>query len=441
MEKRIFEAIEKYQMQDIYSGTVLAFSGGADSCALLHFLSKRCKNLVAVHINHMIRGDEALRDEEFAKKTAEKYGVKFIARQIDIPKIAKRDGLGIEETARRERYKVFYEILNSNSEYKCIATAHNSDDNAETVLFNLTRGTGTRGLSGIKPVNDFIVRPLIFLSKKEILDYCLANNIEYVTDSTNLSTVYTRNKIRHNVIPCLKEINPDLLDAILRLGEIVTSDEEYFKKQVDKIILESVDDGKMPVSVLRSLDYSILSRLLREVSHVALDHTATRSCIELINNAQAGAYVNLKDGISFKIEHSYAAFIKTEELKDVNFLIPLNNGHNYIEAIDTYVSLNTEDAPSGYCLDLQIKLDKEKITSPLYARSKRDGDKIKAGKMTKRLKQIFVDTHLPSHKRDKIPLICMDDEIIAALGVVIADGYKGNGITIKTFKKRKTENG
>ena len=239
-------------------------------------------------------------------------------------------------------------------------------------------------------MNDFIVRPLIFLSKKEILDYCLANNIEYVTDSTNLSTVYTRNKIRHNVIPCLKEINPDLLDAILRLGEIVTSDEEYFKKQVDKIILESVDDGKMPVSVLRSLDYSILSRLLREVSHVALDHTATRSCIELINNAQAGAYVNLKDGISFKIEHSYAAFIKTEELKDVNFLIPLNNGHNYIEAIDTYVSLNTEDAPSGYCLDLQIKLDKEKITSPLYARSKRDGDKIKAGKMTKRLKQRLI---------------------------------------------------
>ena len=440
MEKRIFEAIEKYQMQDIYNGAVLAFSGGADSSALLYFLAGRCKNLVCVHINHMIRGDEATRDEEFAKRTAEKYGVKFISRQIDIPKIASEEKLGIEEVARRERYKVFYEILNSSSEYKCIVTAHNADDNAETVLFNLTRGTGATGLTGIKPVNDSIMRPLIYLSKNEILDYCEKNNVEYVTDSTNLTTVYTRNKIRHKVIPELKEVNPDFLTSVSRLGEILTADEEYFTKEVDKIILHSVKDGKMDVSRLKSLDFAILSRLLRRVSGARLDYTSTKSCIDLIKNAQAGALINLAGGISFKIEHSYACFLKTEELKEVEFSYVLNGECNYIKEIDTYVTFG-ECAPSGYVLDAEIKLNGEKITAPLYARSKKDGDKIRAGKMTKRLKQIFVDNHIPSHKRDKIPLICMEKTIIAVPKIVISDGYKGNDVTIKIFKKEDDQNG
>lgn len=435
MEKRIFEAIEKYQMQDIYNGAVLAFSGGADSAALLHFLAGRCKNLVCVHINHMIRGDEALRDEEFAKKVAEKYGVKFISKRIDIPKIAKEEKLGTEEVARRERYKALYEIFNSSSEYKCIATAHNADDNAETVLFNLTRGTGSKGICGIKPVNEVIVRPLIYLSKKEIIDYCLANNIEYVTDSTNLSTIYTRNKIRHNVIPSLKEINPDFLSAVSRLGELILEDELYFEKEVDRIISENVSGGKMELSVLETLDFSVLSRLLRRISPCTLDYMAIKSCIDLIKNAQVGARINLTDGVSFKIEHGYAIFLKTEELKEVEFSLNLKEGENYINEIDTYVLLGEGKAPNGYFLDAQVKLSK--VMGGLYVRSKKDGDKIRAGKMTKRVKQIFVDRHIPSHKRNKIPLVCIEDEIIAIPGVVIADGYKGDDIILNIFKKKE----
>lgn len=436
MEKKIYEAVSKYQMQDIYDGAVLAFSGGADSSVLLHFLKDKCKNLVCVHVNHMIRGDEAMRDEEFAKKTCESYGVQIITERIDIPKIANEAKKGIEETAREERYKLFYKILSENPQYKCIVTAHNADDNFETVLFNLTRGTGIQGLTGIKPVYNKIMRPLIYLSKIEILEYCAKNNIKYVTDSTNIETEYSRNHIRHKVIPELKEINPDCLDAVKRLGVLLSQDEAYFEKKIDKIISENNIVDKIPLSLLKELDFSLASRLLRRVSGASLDYTAVYLCLELIKNSQAGARIDLSGGISFKIEHDYAAFLKTDELLPTRFCKELADGVNYIKEIDKYISFENV-APNGYVLEAKIGLDKSKITAPLYARSKKEGDKIKAGKMTKKLKQIFVDCRIPSHKRDKIPLICMGDSIIAISGIVIADGYKGNDLIINVFKKKE----
>lgn len=437
MESKIFKAVQKYHMQDIFDGAVLAFSGGADSCALLHFLSKRCKNLVSVHINHMIRGEEATRDENFARDMAKKLGVKFICHRIDIPKIASERKTGLEETARAERYRVLYEELSKNPEYKCIVTAHNADDNAETVLFNLTRGTGISGISGIKPVYNNIMRPLIYLSKKEIIDYCSANNIEYVTDSTNFDTAYTRNRIRHKVIPELKEINPELLNSVFRLGELLDSDEEYFKRRVDKIILENKIENAIPLSLARELEYSILSRLLRRVSRQALDYTATRLCIDLIKNGQAGAYLNLSGGLCFKLEHDRAVFLKEEELNSAEFCKPLEFGINYINEIGAAIAVGQDAEPSGYEKISEIKLNAEKMNGRLYTRSRKNGDKIKTGKMTKRLKQLFVDNHIPSHLRDKIPLICLDNDIICVPNIALADGFKGDDFIIKIFKKRE----
>ncbi len=437
MEKKIYEAISKYQMQDIYDGTVLAFSGGADSSALLHFLKDKCKNLVCVHINHMIRGDEAMRDEQFAKDVCKKYNVKLISQRIDIPKLAKESKKGLEQTAREERYKLFYKILSENPQYKCIATAHNADDNFETVLFNLTRGTGTQGLAGIKPIYNKIMRPLIYLSKKEILEYCAKNNIEYVTDSTNMETEYSRNRIRHNVIPELKELNPDCLDAVKRLGLLLSQDEAYFQKEIDKIIFENKIVDKIPLSLFLELDFSLSSRLLRRVSGLSLDYSSVNSCIELAKSAQVGARIDLAGGVSFKIEHDYVTFLKKEEILPTEFYKDIVDGINYIEELDKYISLGEKNPPNGYELEIELGLDRGKITSPLYARTRKEGDKIRAGKMTKKLKQIFVDQHIPSHERYKIPLICMGDSIIAVPGIIIADGYKGNDLVIYIFKKKE----
>ena len=434
LERKVELYIDAHSMHDVYNGAILGFSGGADSSALLHFLKGRTKNLLCVHINHMIRGDEADKDEEFARCMCEKYGVKFLSYKIDIPAIAKEKKLGTEECARNERYKIFNELLADGSEYKCIVTAHNLDDNAETVIFNLSRGTALKGLSGISPVSGKIMRPLLNVSKKEIIEYCLANNIEYVEDSTNKDTVYTRNHIRHNILPQLEKINPEFKDAIARLGEIITSDEAYFDKIVDKIIKENGIKDSVELNLLNSLEKSIASRLIKRLLGKESDYLSISSCLDLAKNSQVGSLINLKNGVSFKIERGYATFVRTEDLNATEFSMQLNDGENYLEALDMIIAVNADvDGELLY----SVKLKKEKIDGTLSVRSKRVGDTIKQGKMTKKLKKLFVDKHVPSHQRDKIPLILMNDEIISVPGIATKDGYVGSDFIINIYKRRK----
>ena len=167
MDAKIEYAIKAHGMDMAYSKVIIGLSGGADSSLLLHFFANRSKEVVCVHVNHMIRGAEADRDEEFCRALCEKYGVTLVVHKIDIPSLADKLGLGIEETARAERYRVFYEELDKRG-FDAILVAHNADDNLESIIFNLARGAGINGLSGIKPVNEKVLRPLIYLSKDEI---------------------------------------------------------------------------------------------------------------------------------------------------------------------------------------------------------------------------------------------------------------------------------
>lgn len=435
LEKKIEASISKNNLDFIYDGAILGFSGGADSSALLYFLSSRVKNLVCVHINHMIRGEEADRDEAHAKNLCNELGVKFLSFKINVPLLAKERKQGLEETARNERYRVFGELLLKNPEYKCIVTAHNSDDNAETVLFNLARGTGTQGLIGIKPVQGKIVRPMLDVSKKEILEYCQENKINYVTDSTNGDTKYTRNHIRHNILPEMEKINPDFLSACHRLGDILASDEEYFKLIVDKIIKDNAINDEVDLSLLNSLPRAIAVRLLRSIHEGELDYNASLSCIELAKKAECGSLINLLGGYSFKIERTYAHFIKTEETKDIEYSIPLRDGENYIDVIDTVILVNSNIVPNGYYVVNELSFDKSKLNGTLYVRSRKEGDTIKSGKMTKKLKKLFLEKGILSHQRGKLPIITMENEIICVPGVAMRDGVKGDDFTIKICKR------
>ncbi len=435
LEKKIEAFIDQHSMHDVYKGAILGFSGGSDSSTLLHFLKDRCENLLCVHINHMIRGDEADYDESSARAICEKYGVKFLSYKIDIPSLAKERKIGLEECARDERYKIFNSLLEQNQEYKCIVTAHNLDDNTETVIFNLARGTGPQGLCGIKAVQGKIMRPLLSVAKKEIIDYCLANNIEYVTDSTNNDTKYTRNHIRHNVIPELKKINSELNESILRLGSIISHDEKYFDNQVDKIIRENNIENKIDISLFNELDFAISSRLLKKVCRVRLDYNAVISAIDLAKNGQVGDYINLTNGVSFKIERGYVHFVDTASLKNEDFCLTLDNEINVLECQGIVITVNSSYVPNGYRLAYEIKLNSEKIDFPLSVRSKKEGDTIKSGKMTKKLKKLFTDNHIPSHLRGKIPLICLNDKIICVPALAVADGFRGNDYIINIYTR------
>ena len=421
-------------MDCIYDGAIIGFSGGADSSAILHYLSKKTKKLLAVHINHMIRGEEALRDEFFCKNACKKYGVKFLSYRVDVPLLAEERKQGLEETAREERYKIFNSIISQNKDYKCIVTAHNANDNAETVIFNMARGSGTKGISGIKPMINNIVRPLIYCSKEEILEYCSKNSIGYVNDSTNMDTDYTRNYIRHEIVPMLEKINPSFLDSCIRMGELLRDDEKYLQSVCDRIIEENKIKTRINTELFVSQERPIASRLLIYLAKETLDRKAVDACLRLAKYGKVGQYVNLPNKLSFKKERGYVKFVKTEALVKAKYNVKLKEGLNYIDEAKVVISLNSDMAPNRCELVEEVRL---KTEGELYVRNKRDGDKMLQGKMTKKLKTIFCDKHIPSHFRDKIPLICDSLGIAYIPKIAFRDGVRGKNpqAVIKIYKK------
>lgn len=437
MENKIENAIRRHGMEAIFDGAVLGFSGGADSGALLHYLKDKCKNLIAVHVNHMIRGAEADRDEALCKELCARYGVPLTVVRIDIPTLAQARKKGLEETAREERYRIFNEILLSDSKYKCILTAHNANDNAETVIFNLTRGSGTRGLCGISPVNHNIFRPLIYASRDEIISYCQVNNIEYAVDSTNFDDSYTRNHIRHKVLPELLKINPAFLESCLKTGELLRQDDEYIFAKAQKAFKES-QGGKVQRAQLDSLEEAVVSRLLKLMSPVSLDYKAVNACIQIMRPWQTGKMVNLTNGITFKVEREYCEFIKTQETENEEFFVTLDRGVNYLLNGELAVAVGCSFENGEYVESGAVALNSCEIAGTMIARSKRDGDTVRSGGVTKKLKRVFCDKHIPSHKRCRLPVICDDKGVLAIPGIVARDGAfnKKGDLTIKTYIKK-----
>ena len=238
MENKIKETIRKYNMLSKGDTVVVGLSGGADSCALIHFLSSVKDDfsltLIACHVNHMIRGDEADRDEEFSRNLAIELGAEFRLLKINVPQEAEKRHESIEKTARDIRYDFFEKTA---EQYNAkIATAHTASDNVETVLFNLARGSGIKGLCGIPPVRGRIIRPLITVERDEIEKYCRKNELNYVTDSTNLTDEYSRNKLRHKVVPVLKEINPAIEKTITRMTENLICNVKHLDSSAEKLI-------------------------------------------------------------------------------------------------------------------------------------------------------------------------------------------------------------
>lgn len=436
MINKINEAVRRYGMEKIFNGAVVGFSGGADSSALLHFLKDRCHSLVAVHVNHMIRGSEADRDEEFCKKTCEKYGVRFVSFKIDIPTFAKERHKGLEETAREERYRIFNEVLRDNPSCQCIVTAHNANDNGETVVFNLARGTGINGLCGIKPVFGDVFRPLINCTRDDIIRYCRDNNIEYVTDSTNGDTDYTRNRIRHLILPELMKINSGFLDSCARLGEILRQDEEYISREAMSVS-SSLTSGQLSKDLAIALDKAVLARVLKDMSQRNLEFATVKACVSLIKSWKTGKMINVEGGLTFKLERDYCAFIRTEDSFRREVYAPLREGVNEIIDTGAVICINCTLEKDGYIKEGSVRLNVGAVVGSLYVRSRRDGDTVRSGGMTKKLKRILSDRHITSHKRDLVPVICDDLGILAIPGIVARDGAfnkKGN-LIINTYSR------
>lgn len=285
MLNKVKNTIEKYNLIDINDKIVVAVSGGPDSISLLNILHELKYNICVAHINHGLR-ENANIDEEFVKKFCSDRKIPCFIKKVNLKEI--QNGMTLEEAGRKIRYDFFYEVMEKE---KCnkIATAHNSNDNAETVIMNIIRGTGISGLKGIEPIRGNIIRPLIEITRKEIEDYCIENSLNPRHDESNDEPLYTRNKIRLNVIPYIeKNINSNIVNNINRLSEIVQEEEEFINNETVKSynnIMISEDDNKI---ILNLKKFNELNVVLRK-------RLIKKSIINLLGNAKDIEKVHIND--------------------------------------------------------------------------------------------------------------------------------------------------
>lgn len=245
MKDKVLKTIQKYNLIKKQDKLILGISGGPDSMAMLSILEeiKESKKIdlnfeiVVAHVNHKIR-EEANKDEEYVKQYCKKKSIEFYSKSIDVQKLANNKKIGIEEAGRIARYEFFDEILKQTNANK-IAIAHNKNDKVETIIMNAMRGSGILGLKGIEAKRSKYIRPLIECERSEIEKYCEDKNLNPRIDKTNFENEYSRNKIRNIVIPYIKrEFNPNIINTLNRLSELVTQEEEYMEKQVKKVYEE-----------------------------------------------------------------------------------------------------------------------------------------------------------------------------------------------------------
>ncbi len=447
-----FEKAEEYAERSGIAGSVnaapavlCAFSGGADSSVLLRFLTEYCKSegktLFAAHVNHMIRGKDADADEEFCRGVCRELGVKLFVLKTDVPKEAKESGEGLEEAARRIRY-AFLEKTAKELGGAVIATAHNATDNLETVVFNLARGTSVHGLGGIAPVRDNIIRPLLFATGDEIREFAKDNSIPYVTDATNSDTDYTRNLIRHTVVPALRKINPRADGAALRLSEMAREDDRSLGNAAEKFV-----GGRkyIPRDELASLDRAAASRVIMLLCEQAggrknVTEKNVDDCLKMIASGKVGT-VSVH-GCSVFV-HRDAVFCEKERKNaPAPGEVVLNVGE--ITAFGEYllgIFEKEEDIPpvdgNIYNLFIKAALNRDKMYGDLFVRCRREGDIYLLRGVRRKLKKLMCDEKIPLRDRDTLPLLCDGGGIVLIPTFPASDGYAGKDIHVIIFRKKE----
>ena len=429
-------AITDHCMLDrMKQGVLVGFSGGADSVMLLLLLLKIKETvcdfpIIAVHINHMIRGDEADRDENFSRAFCQSLGVEFKAIRIDVPKIAEEKGIGIEEAARNARYSAFADVISRDDRFATIVVAHNATDNLETVIFNMMRGAGLSGIAGIQPVRDNIIRPLIYSSKLDITTALDEADIEYAVDSTNSDVQYTRNYIRHEIIPRLNALNPDPVAMATRMSQSLREDANFIASEAENIICENLKDDSIAKEAISGLSKSIFYRVLALMVSKKSDQKPEKTHIDAIYDLLRGDNFSysLPGKIRFICENGLCYIGNDIVEQDCSYSIKIVPGVNEIPGYTTVVIVSNDKTFKNYTniykISIQQQIPSDIINDGLSVRSKEDGDSYTYGGMTRKLKKLFNDRKIPPSLRQHVPVVFDNSGIIWVPGFGLRDGAR-----------------
>ena len=426
---------------------LVGVSGGADSVCLLHCLGQVASelnfSLGAMHVNHSIRGEEADRDMNFVRKLCTDMKIELYIEKVDVPSLAKTENLSVEAAGRLARYRAFHRICEKHG-FNKIATAHNRDDQAETVLMRIIRGTGIDGLAGIQyKRSDGVIRPILDIERKDIEKYLSENDIEFCSDSTNKDNNYTRNNIRNVLLPMIRnEYNPNITAALSNLAETSAQDSSFIKGYSERLYnrincpIKNKKPTVLDIESLKLLEESIKVRVIKcALSEVMgkgykIEKIHVDSIINLLDK-ETGARTELPKDLIVVVRYGWLVFEKEDNLPE-NFYA--DKIHYEVEIGRIYdvaeynISVKLTD-PNVKIESNQLMLDYDKLTDKkLYIRFRRKGDKIAvfSDGRTKKLKSLLIDLKIPRNKRDEIPLLCCDDEVIAVIGYRCAEPYKKN---------------
>lgn len=428
--------IDRHQLIRQGDKIVVACSGGPDSLALLHILTRLRTSyqmeLKAAYLNHMFR-PEAAAEAQFVSDMAASWGVDCEHTAIDVPAYIAETGLSTQEAARIVRYRFLYRIA---EEWGCakIATGHHRDDQAETVLLHLLRGAGGAGIGGMRPINGPIIRPLLPISRQEIEDYCRENRLEPVQDSSNWKTDYLRNRIRLELIPMLeKDYNPSLRESLWRSAQIIGDEQEAIvaaaREQWSQAVSESKGHLSLAIAALTRLSTAVQRQLLRlliekKQGHVrGIQFVHVENLIEVARDGVVGTVLELPGGL--RVERSYTELVfrhvaelptaVQQPLGEITLTVP-----GRVVCGDWVITAELTDKRGIDSLSYrQALLDWEVLTPPLRIRARTPGDRIAplglAG--NKKLKDIFIDAKVPQQERDAIPLVCDQEGIVWVAGL------------------------
>ncbi len=438
MDTRIAAAVEKYALIEHGDSVLVALSGGPDSVALLYLLyrakTKYNIALAAAHLDHRMRTDSTV-DREFCRKLCKILKIRFHSKKANIPAISSREKISPEVAGRKARYE-YLERLAKDHGYDKIATGHTADDNAETVIFNLARGSGLVGLAGIPARRGKIIRPLLEIPKKEILAWLRDNSIAYKLDPSNRSLKHARNRIRHKIMPHLERLNPASVNNILRFSRILAEEIELIDdltvSAYEKSLVER-DENKIVLDLAKIKSYD--RKLGKKVVMVAfrdLSDSRYNPSFDVISGAETvldgagGGKSQLGGGIwAEKSKHHISLFRPFESKESLRLNIP---GTTRVPSSDLF--LKTEVLNRAGIVRLKIEPEKALLDKALISngmiRFWENGDKIRPLGMKGRrlLSDIFSERGIPSYKRRQIPLLVSDGRIAWIAGIMISDDFK-----------------
>lgn len=452
--EKVLSTINKYNLIENEDKVVIGISGGPDSVCLLHILY-RLKEIMnidvyAAHLNHQIRGLEAQKDALYISQLCEELGITYFVKSIDVPTYCKENGLSIEEGARKLRYEMFEEIRIKTHSNK-IAIGHNLNDQSETVLMRMMRGTGLQGLRGIEHVRDNkIIRPILDIERTEIEMYCEEYDLKPRIDQTNLESIYTRNKIRLELIPYMSDnFNPNIIQSLVRMSSSLKSDSDYIEqeayksfKQVCDLKIDSVD---ISLKEYINLHSSIKVRVLRNaIKHINgdtnfIDQKHIEDIMDLEGEEKINKMLNLPRGlfayrrkglitltkkeiVNEEIEFCYnipsEGFIK---IKELGLIL-----ETQVMSIDKFRSMKTDKKSKGF--------DFNQIKGGIIVRNRKPGDKIKLAGGSKKIKDLFIDLKIPREDRCKIPVITDEEGILCVGDYKTSEKYKIDSKTKEVLK-------